>query len=63
MEFLNVDKVTQIVERDTFVAYLTSEDTFFELTEERLKVCCAFINNGLGGLGKRIKTLSTKFYY
>ena len=46
-----------------FFSYLTSEDSFFELSEERLKVCCNFINNGLGGLGKRIKTLSSTRRY
>ena len=47
-----------------FFSCLTSEDTFFLITKDRLEACCNFINNGFGGVGKRIKTLfSTRRYF
>ena len=61
--YIVAQSISLTTKDNQFFAYLTSEDTFFELTEERLKVCCSFINNGLGGLGKRIKTLSSTRRY
>ena len=61
--YIVAQNISLTTKDNAFFSYLTSEDTFFELSEERLKVCCNFINNGLGGLGKRIKTLSSTRRY
>ena len=62
--YIVVQNIKVTTKGNHFFSYLISEDTFFVVTKDRLEVCCNFINNGLGGVGKRIKTLfSTRRYF
>ena len=61
--YIVAQRISITTNSNQFFSYLTSEDTFFEITEERLQVCKTFIGKELGGLGRRIKTLSSTRRY